>query len=138
MKLPCLFRTGHLGCGSYGGTEVEQEAPHSCGVCGNTVSSTRIMQARWYKCTDPSGWNEWGQICGPCLTTQWRSMIRSWDPNIHDDADCSRAQWKKGLFIKVIQKRLRSRPTGGVEEEVREPEAYELERPVDPHEWDDE
>ena len=28
MKLPCLFRTGHLGCGSYGGMEVEQEAPH--------------------------------------------------------------------------------------------------------------
>ena len=53
-------------------------------------------------------------------------MTRSWDPNIHDDADCSHAEWKKGLFIKVIQERLRSPPTGGIEEEVREPEHYVL------------
>ena len=130
MKLPCLFRTGHLGCGSYGGMEVEQEAPHSCGVCGNTVIDTRIIQARWYKYTDPSGWNEWGQICGPRLNTQWRSMTHSWDADIHDDSDCSHTQWKKGLFMKVIRRRLQFPPTAGIEEEVRDPEHYELRRPV--------
>ena len=119
--------------------QVDTEAQVSCGACERTIDPTQRVgrsRARWYKYTDPSGWYEWGQICGPCLNTQWRSMTRSWDETTMDD--CTHAEWKKGLFIKVIQKRLRSRPTGGVEEEVREPEDYELERPVDPHEWDDE
>ena len=119
--------------------EVDQaEQPYSCGACGNAVIDTRIIRARWFKYSDPAGWWEYGQICGPCLNEQWRSMGHSWDADIHDKSHYSHTQWKKGLFIKVIQKRLCSRPTGGVEEEVREPDAYELERPVDPHEWDDE
>jgi len=39
---------------------------------------------------------------------------------------------KKRLFMKVIQRRLRYPPTAGIEEEVREPEHYELKSPVDP------
>ena len=117
--------------------EVEQEGLYSCGVCGNTVIDTRIIQARWCKYTDPSGWYEWGQICGPCLNTQWRSMTHSWDADIHDDSDFSDTQWKKVLFMKVIRRRLRSPPTAGIEEEVRDPEHYELRGPVAPDECDD-
>ena len=65
-------------------------------------------------------------------------MTHSWDADIHDDSDCSHTQWKKGLFMKVIRKRLRSPPTAGIEEEVRDPEEhYELMRPVVPDEFDD-
>ena len=114
--------------------EVDQaEQPYSCGACGNTVIDTRIIQARWYKYTDPSGWNEWGQICSPCLNIQWRSMSHSWDADIHDDSDCSHTQWKKGLFMKVIRLRLRLRSALALpEEEVRDPDNYELKAPVDP------
>ena len=118
---------------------VELEEPYSCGACGERVTSNRISRARWYTYNHPtSGWFEHGQICGPCLRFSWRSMTRSWDPNIHDDADCSHAEWKKGLFIKVIQERLRSPPTGGIEEEVREPEHYVLGSKVGPQESDNE
>ena len=65
-------------------------------------------------------------------------MTRSWDENIHDDADCNHAEWKQVLFIKVIQKRLCSPPTGGIEEEFREPEHYVLGPQVGPHESDGE
>ena len=108
--------------------EVEQEAPRSCGACGFTVTDTRIIQARWFAYTDPSGWIEWGQICGPCLNIQWRSMTHSWDADIHDDSDCSHTQWKKGLFMKVIRKRLRDPEL--IDEVVRDPSQYELKWPV--------
>ena len=108
--------------------EVEQEAPRSCGACGFTVTDTRIIQARWFAYTDPSGWIEWGQICGPCLNTQWRSMNRSWDPDIHDATDCSHSKWKEGLFMKVIRKRLRDPEL--IDEVVRDPSQYELKWPV--------
>ena len=45
---------------------------------------------------------------------------------------------KKRLFMKVIRLRLRSPPTAGIEEEVRDPEHYELKSPVVPDEFDDE
>ena len=45
---------------------------------------------------------------------------------------------KKMLFMKVIRLRLRSPPTAGIEEEVRDPEQYELKSPVVPDEFDDE
>ena len=61
---------------------VEQEEPYSCGACGKRVTSNRINRARWYAYNHPSGWLEYGQICGPCLRFSWRSMMRSWDPNI--------------------------------------------------------
>ena len=44
---------------------------------------------------------------------------------------------EKMLFMKVIRLRLRSPPTAGVEEEVRDPEHYELKHPVDPDELED-
>ena len=59
------------------------------------VIDTRIINARWYKYSDPAGWCEWGQICGPCLNEQWRSMGRSWDEAINDASDFSHAEWKK-------------------------------------------
>ena len=117
--------------------EVEQTEPLSCEACGLEVRDTRITRARWYKYSDPAGWWEYGQICGPCLNEQWRSMGRSWDADIHDDSDCSHTQWKKGLFMKVIRRRLRSPPTAGIEEEVRDPEHYELKHPVDADELED-
>ena len=40
--------------------------------------------------------------------------------------------------MKVIRLRLRSPPTAGIEEEVRDPEHYELKSPVVPDEFDDE
>ena len=45
---------------------------------------------------------------------------------------------EKMLFMKVIRLRLRSPPTAGIEEEVRDPEHYELKSPVVPDEFDDE
>ena len=118
--------------------EVDQaEQPYSCGACGNTVIDTRIIRARWYKYSDPAGWWEYGQICGPCLNEQWRSMGHSWDADIHDKSHYTHTQWKKGLFMKVILRRLRSPPTAGIEEEVRDPEHYELRLPVDPDELED-
>ena len=118
--------------------EVDQsEQPYSCGACGNTVIDTRIIQARWYKYTDPAGWWEYGQICGPCLNEQWRSMGHSWDADIHDKSHYTHTQWKTGLFMKVIRRRLRSPPTAGIEEPVRDPEHYELKHPVDPDELED-
>ena len=39
--------------------------------------------------------------------------------------------------MKVILRRLRSPPTAGIEEEVRDPEHYELRLPVDPDELED-
>ena len=110
--------------------EVEQEAPRSCGACLRTVFDAGRTKARWYKYTDPAGWYEWGQICGPRLNTQWRSMTHSWDADIHDDSDCSHTKWKKGLFMKVIRLRLRSPPTAGTNEEFRDPAGYELKYPV--------
>ena len=65
-------------------------------------------------------------------------MTRSWDETTMDDSDCSHAIWKKLLFMKVIRRRLQFPPTAGIEEEVRDPEDYELQRPVDPDEFDDE
>ena len=112
--------------------------PYSCSACGNTVIDTRIIRARWYKYSDPAGWWEYGQICGPCLNEQWRSMGRSWDESINDASDFSNAQWKEMFFMKVIRLRLRSPPTAGIEEEVRDPEHYELKSPVVPDEFDDE
>ena len=43
---------------------------------------------------------------------------------------------KKGLFMKVIRLRLRSPPTAGTNEEVRDPDNYELKAPVVPDEFD--
>ena len=117
--------------------EVEQAEPYSRGACGMTVIHTRIIKARWYKYSDPAGWCEWGQICGPCLNEQWRSMGHSWDADIHDKSHYNHTQWKTGLFMKVIRRRLASPPTAGIEEEVRDPEHYELRRPVAPDECDD-
>ena len=45
---------------------------------------------------------------------------------------------KKELFMKVIRRRLQFPPTAGIEEEVRDPEHYELKSPVVPDEFDDE
>ena len=112
--------------------EVEQDALQACGACGQTVCDARRTRARWYKYSDPAGWWEYGQICGPCLNEQWRSMERSWDETNNDASDYSHGEWKKRLFMKVIQRRLRYPPTAGVEEEVRDPEHYELKSPVDP------
>ena len=101
------------------------------------VIDTRIIQARWYKYSGPTGGREYGQICGACLSESWRSMDRSWDETINDASDYSHGEWKKRLFMKVIQRRLRYPPTAGVEEEVRDPEHYELKSPVDPDELED-
>ena len=120
--------------------QVDTEAQVSCGACERTIDPTQRVgrtKARWYKYTDPSGWYEWGQICAPCLHTQWRSMTRSWDETTMDASDCTHDIWKKGLFDKVVRLRLRSPPTAGIEEEVRDPEHYELKRPVAPDECDD-
>ena len=114
--------------------EVEHAEPLSCGACGMRVIDTRIIQARWYKYSGPTGWCEYGQICGACLRESWRSMDRSWDETINDASDYSHGEWKKRLFMKVIQRRLRYPPTAGIEEEVREPEHYELKSPVVPDE----
>ena len=43
-------------------------------------------------------------------------MDRSWDETINDASDYSHGEWKKRLFMKVIQRRLRYPPTAGVEE----------------------
>ena len=121
--------------------QVDTEAQVSCGACERTIDPTQRVgrtKARWYKYTDPSGWYEWGQICAPCLHTQWRSMTRSWDETTMDASDCNHDIWKKGLFEKVVRLRLRSPPTAGIEEEVRDPEQYELKSPVVPDEFDDE
>ena len=72
------------------------------------------------------------------MNEQWRSMGRSWGESINDASDFSHAQWKERLFMKVIRLRLRSPPTAGIEEEVRDPEHYELKSPVVPDEFDDE
>ena len=117
--------------------QVDTEAPHSCGARERTIDPTQRVgrtKARWYKCTDPSGWYEWGQMCAPCLNTQWRSMRRSWDADLHHDPEWSLKHWKQELFMKVIRRRLRSPPTAGVDEEVRDPEQYELKWPVVPDE----
>ena len=118
---------------------VEQEEPYSCGACGKRVTSNRINRARWYAYNHPSGWREYGQICGPCLRFSWRSMTRSWDENIHDDADCNHAEWKKKLFTKVIQKRLWSPPTGVIDphDPRNEPDNYVLGPQVGPQESDE-
>ena len=134
MKLPCLFRTGHLGCGSYGGRARGAALLRSVWQHSHRHSHHPSAVVQIHR---PSGWYEWGQICGPCLNIQWRSMTHSWDANIHDDSDCSHTQWKKGLFMKVIRRSLRPPPTAGIEEEVRDPEHYELRRPVAPDESDD-
>ena len=65
-------------------------------------------------------------------------MGHSWDADIHDKSHYTHTQWKTGLFMKVIRRRLRSPPTAGIEEEVvRDPEHYELKHPVDPDELED-
>ena len=120
------------------GQPYQDGQPYSCAACGNTVIDTRIIRARWYKYSGPTGWCEYGQICGACLRESWRSMDRSWDETINDASDYSHGEWKKRLFMKVIQRRLRYPPTAGVEEEVRDPEHYELKSPVVPDEFDDE
>ena len=102
------------------------------------VIDTRIIKARWYKCSDPAGWCEWGQICGPCLNESWRSMDRSWDGTINDASNYSHGESKKRLFMKVIRRRLQGPQPAGVEEESRDPEHYQLKGPVDPDELDDE
>ena len=119
--------------------QVDTEAQVSCGACERTIDPTQRVgksRARWYKYTDPSGWYEWGQICAPCLNTQWRSMTRNWDETTTDP--CSHDTWKKGLFMKVIRLRLRSPPTAGTNEEFRDPADYELKYPVVRDEIDDE
>ena len=65
-------------------------------------------------------------------------MGRSWGESINGASDFSHAQWKERLFMKVIRLRLLSPPTAGIEEEVRDPEHYELKSPVVPDDFDDE
>ena len=117
--------------------EVEQTEPLSCEACGLEVRDTRMTRARWYTYSDPTGWCEWGQICGACLRESWRSMDRIRDETMENPSDCSHGEWKKRIFEKVIRRRLRHPPTTGIEEEVRALEHYELKHPVDPDEWED-
>ena len=70
-------------------------------------------------------------------------MGKSWDPDINDASFDKYAVWKKGLFMKVILRRLQGPQPAGVEDEeepIRGPEQHELGRPVDPtesdHEWE--
>ena len=65
-------------------------------------------------------------------------MGKSWDPDINDGSFDKYAVWKKGLFMKVILRRLQGPQPAGIEEEIRDPEHYELKSPVDPDEFDDE
>ena len=66
-------------------------------------------------------------------------MDRSWDPDINVASDYSHDVWKKGLFMKVILRRLQGPQPAGIEEEpIRDPEQYELRYPVDPNQRDDE
>ena len=65
-------------------------------------------------------------------------MGKSWDPDINDASFDKYAVWKKGLFMKVIRRRLQGPQPAGVEEEIRDPEQYELKYPGDPDESDDE
>ena len=118
--------------------EVEPTEPHSCGACGMRVRDTIRNKARWYKYSGPTGWCEWGQCCGPCLYEKWRSMERSWDSDINDDSDYSHGAWEKRLFEEVIRRRLQGPQPAGIEEELRDPEQYELKSPVVPDESDDE
>ena len=102
------------------------------------VIDTRIIQARWYKYSGPTGWCEWGQICGACLREQWRSMTRSWDETTMDASDCTHDIWKKGLFDKVVRLRLRSPPTAVIDphDPRNELDNYELKAPVVPDKFD--
>ena len=74
--------------------EVEPAEPHSCAACGEEVRDNLIIRARWYTYRDPSGWEEWGQICGPCLFEKWRSMDRSWD-----EADRHHQLVRRGRYV---------------------------------------
>ena len=122
--------------------QVDTEAQVSCGACERTIDPTQRVgrtKARWYKYTDPSsGFYEWGQICAPCLHTQWRSMTRSWDETTMDASDCTHDIWKKGLFDKVVRLRLRSPPTAVIDphDPRNEPDNYELKAPVVPDKFD--
>ena len=63
-------------------------------------------------------------------------MSRSWDADLHHDPDWSHKHWKNELFMKVIRRRLQFQPPEGNEEEVRDPEDYELMGAVLPDEGD--
>ena len=83
--------------------EVDERAQYPCGICKRTIDPTqrvRISLARWYKYTHPSsGWAEWGQMCGACLSSEWRSMNRSWDETTTAWQDsCSHDEWKKKVL----------------------------------------
>ena len=122
--------------------QVDTEAQVSCGACERTIDPTQRVgrtKARWYKCTDPSGWYEWGQICAACLNTQWRSMTRSWDETTMGASDCTHDIWKKGLFDKVVRLRLRSPPTAVIDphDPRNEPDNYVLGPQVGPQESDE-
>ena len=114
--------------------EVDQRAEYPCGRCKRTIDPTqrvRMSLARWYKYTHPSsGWAEWGQMCGACLSSEWRSMNRSWDETtaVWQDS-CSHDEWKKRLFTKVICARLLDYD--------REVADYELKQTVIPDVADD-
>ena len=123
--------------------QVDEAAEYLCGICKQTVDPkqrARGSYARWYKYTHPSsGWTEWGQMCGACLSSEWRSMNRSWGETttVWQDS-CSHDEWKKRLFIKVICARLRSPPTtAGTDEEDSDEADYELMRTVATDEADD-
>ena len=63
-------------------------------------------------------------------------MRRSWDADLHHDPDWSLKHWKQELFMKVIRRRLRLQSPDKNEEEVRDPEDYELMGAVLPDEGD--
>ena len=115
--------------------EVEPTEPRSCAACGEEVRGNLIIRARWYTYRDPSGWEEWGQICGPCLFEKWRSMDRSWDKEINDLSKHNHAEWQKRVFIKVISELLKSPPTTGIDQDVLDPENYDLKWYVSKEKW---
>ena len=65
-------------------------------------------------------------------------MKHSYDSTINDNSFDKYAEWKKGVFMKVIRRRLQGPQPAGIEEEIRGPEQYALKYPVDPDESDDE
>ena len=64
-------------------------------------------------------------------------MARSWDETVNDKSHFSHAEWQNRIFMKVIHFRLHSPPTAGIEEDVRDPEHYELKSYVLQDEFDD-
>ena len=62
-------------------------------------------------------------------------MDRSWDAEIDDLSKFNHTEWQKRVFIKVISERLKSPPTTGIDQDVLDPENYDLKWCVSKEKW---